>query len=285
MFTGSAPPVMHDWDIAGGISRQFVWNGVGPGLLGATTIWGGYTQAQDGLGGFTRTTVSSSLSVRRRLLGVGRRSLRRCLPWHPVRDQIQLGDHEMVYCVDQAVDSAALNLFAAYQHIEPEIKLVTRDPAFSPTGTLKNVPITLDDFDVFFMGGRIQFDSLKKEPKEKHPQIHHRLGFPKPTKGLPRAAFSFLSNDSSNPYWRIHRSSRPHSSTKKRNPVSVIFPPQQLESQFGFDLTSEHSFRETEVRRCDGLRRTFEVTLWPVLERLHGKSCNASMDFTETWRD
>ena len=47
--------------------------------------------------------------------------------------------------------------FAAYQHIEPEIKLVTRDPAFSPTGTLKNVPITLDDFDVFFMGGRIQF--------------------------------------------------------------------------------------------------------------------------------
>ena len=50
-----------------------------------------------------------------------------------------------------------MNLFIAYQHIDPEIKLVTRDPAFSPTGTLKNVPITLDDFDVLFMGGRIQF--------------------------------------------------------------------------------------------------------------------------------
>jgi hypothetical protein len=59
--------------------------------------------------------------------------------------------------VHQAIDSAALNLYAAYQRIEPEIKLVTRDPSFSPTGALKNVPITLDDFDVFFMGGRIQF--------------------------------------------------------------------------------------------------------------------------------
>ena len=56
-----------------------------------------------------------------------------------------------------SIDSAALNLYAAYQHIEPEIKLVTRDPSFSPTGKLKNVPIDLDDFDVFFMGGRIQF--------------------------------------------------------------------------------------------------------------------------------
>ena len=45
----------------------------------------------------------------------------------------------------------------AYQHIEPEITLVTRDPSFSPTGKLKSVPITLDDFDVFFMGGRIAF--------------------------------------------------------------------------------------------------------------------------------
>ena len=62
VFTGKGPPVMHAWDIAGGISREFVWNGVGPGSLGATTIWGGYTQDQDGLGGFTQTTVSSSVS-------------------------------------------------------------------------------------------------------------------------------------------------------------------------------------------------------------------------------
>ena len=46
---------------------------------------------------------------------------------------------------------------AAYQHIDPEIKLVTRDPSFSPAGKLKSVPISLDDFDVFWVGGRIQF--------------------------------------------------------------------------------------------------------------------------------
>ena len=50
-----------------------------------------------------------------------------------------------------------MNIFAAYQHIDPEITLVTRDSSFSPTGKLKSVPITLDDFDVFYMGGRIQF--------------------------------------------------------------------------------------------------------------------------------
>ena len=50
-----------------------------------------------------------------------------------------------------------MNVYAAYQHIDPEIKLVTRDPSFSPTGKLKNVPISLDDFDVFWVGSRIQF--------------------------------------------------------------------------------------------------------------------------------
>jgi hypothetical protein len=39
--------------------------------------------------------------------------------------------------IDQAVDASALNLLAAYQHIEPDIKLVTRDPSFSPTGAQK----------------------------------------------------------------------------------------------------------------------------------------------------
>ena len=53
--------------------------------------------------------------------------------------------------------TSRVNLYAAYQHIEPEIALVTRDPTYSPTGKLKSVPIALEDFDVFFMGGRIQF--------------------------------------------------------------------------------------------------------------------------------
>jgi hypothetical protein len=31
------------------------------------------------------------------------------------------------------------------------------DKDFSPKGKLKSVPLALDDFDVLYMGGRIQF--------------------------------------------------------------------------------------------------------------------------------
>ena len=79
-------------------------------------------------------------------------------PGIPFKTEITSSETTKWYlAVDQAIDSAALNLFMAYQHIEPEIKLVTTDPSFSPTGKLKNVPIELDDFDVFYMGGRLYF--------------------------------------------------------------------------------------------------------------------------------
>ena len=92
------------------------------------------------------------------LLGVGRRGLRRRLPWHPVRDRDhELGDHEMVprrRSGDQFGSDERLHRLSAHRAGD---QTGHRDPAFSPTGTLKNVPITLDDFDVLFMGGRIQF--------------------------------------------------------------------------------------------------------------------------------
>ena len=152
VFTKKGPPVMHAWDIAGGIHRSFF-------APGATTMWGGYTQDQDGLGGFTRTTVSSSVfgtaasySVWDGEVSAG------AFPSIPFKTEITSSETTKWYlAVDQAINSAAMNIFAAYQHIDPEITLVTRDSSFSPTGKLKSVPITLDDFDVFYMGGRIQF--------------------------------------------------------------------------------------------------------------------------------
>ena len=47
------------------------------------------------------------------------------------------------------------NLYMAYQHIEPEIDLVSRfarDGLFSETGKLKKVPVSLTDLDVFWTG-------------------------------------------------------------------------------------------------------------------------------------
>jgi predicted porin len=152
VFTQKGPPVMHAWDIAGGIHRDFF-------APGATTIWGGFTQDQDGLGGFTRTTVSSSVSGTASSYAVWDGEVSAgAFPGIPFETEITSSETTKWYlAVDQAIDSAALNLFMAYQHVEPEIKLVTTDPSFSPNGKLKNVPIELDDFDVFWMGGRIAF--------------------------------------------------------------------------------------------------------------------------------
>ena len=57
-------------------------------------------------------------------------------------------------------NSAAMNLFMAYQHIEPEVSLVARCDAGvcgTSVGKLKRVPIGLEDFDLFYTGARIQF--------------------------------------------------------------------------------------------------------------------------------
>ena len=53
VYTQKGPPVMHGWDVAGGISKVFF-------APGATTIWGGYTQGPGRASGFTRTTVSAA---------------------------------------------------------------------------------------------------------------------------------------------------------------------------------------------------------------------------------
>ena len=47
-LTDRAPPVMHAYDIAAGIHKDWF-------APGKTTIWGGYTRDQDGIGGFTRS--------------------------------------------------------------------------------------------------------------------------------------------------------------------------------------------------------------------------------------
>ena len=59
--------------------------------------------------------------------------------------------------VDQGFEAAAFHLYAAYQHFNADLDLVTRDLAFSPHGKLKRVGESIDDFDVFYTGGRLYF--------------------------------------------------------------------------------------------------------------------------------
>jgi hypothetical protein len=67
---------------------------------------------------------------------------------------------------DQGFESAAFHLYVAYQHFDADINLVTRDGvSCSPNnnlncksfGKLRNVPESLDNFDLIYSGGRIYF--------------------------------------------------------------------------------------------------------------------------------
>jgi predicted porin len=155
-LTGRKPPEMHAWDIAGGIHRSML-------DLGKTTIWGGYTQDHDGLGGFTRNSGSPSRTIWDGKLDAFNPVTRsgRFIPGVDVPSEVTGAETTKWYlAADQAVDSAAMNLYVAYQHIEPEIDLVSRfdrDGRFSETGKLRKVPVSLTDFDVFWTGARIQF--------------------------------------------------------------------------------------------------------------------------------
>ncbi len=142
-FTGRRPPTMHAYDIAGGLHRKFF--DVGP-----TTIWGGYTVDEDGIGNFNSTVNSGGVAYS---IWSGRIAANR-IPGIGFDTEITGSETTKAYiAIDQAFDSAALNLYVAYQHIEPEINLVAPNGA----GGLSRVPIELEDFDVVFAGGRMQF--------------------------------------------------------------------------------------------------------------------------------
>ena len=126
VFTGTRSPEKTGWDIAGGLHRDFF-------EPGKTTIWGGYTKVEDGLGFSANRSVSPG-----RIVTV-------LIPTEATASEL----NKWYVAVDQAFNSAALNLYAGYQHITPSIDLVDAN--------LDRVPVALDDFDVFFAGGRIQF--------------------------------------------------------------------------------------------------------------------------------
>jgi len=44
-----------------------------------------------------------------------------------------------------------------YQHFSADVSLVTRDLSVSPNGKLSGVGESIDDFDVFYTGGRLYF--------------------------------------------------------------------------------------------------------------------------------
>jgi hypothetical protein len=68
--------------------------------------------------------------------------------------------------LDQGFESAAFHLYAVYQHFDADVSLVTREGVSCAPhnnlncegfGKLKKVPESLDNFDLFYTGGRLYF--------------------------------------------------------------------------------------------------------------------------------
>jgi predicted porin len=136
VFTGTSAPLMSAWDAQLGIQRKMPWFGLA--TLGDTSFWGGFTDILNGIGAglggipasrFLKAGTFANVDVNTEITGaeVNRWSLG----------------------LDQALDSANMHLYAVYQHFTPDVSLVD--------SSLKHVSAPLDDFQLFYTGGRIYF--------------------------------------------------------------------------------------------------------------------------------
>lgn len=153
-FTHSSAPQMNSYDLNLGIQRPMGFLS----SLGDTSIWGGFSNIHNGIGGASNGDGGNIGFPADRFLKAG------TFANVPVATEIVGADVDRwAIAFDQAIDSANMHLFAAYQHLTPDISLVTRDSYTCTSkgcetfGKLRNVAAPLDDFDVFYTGGRIYF--------------------------------------------------------------------------------------------------------------------------------
>jgi hypothetical protein len=165
-YTGTRAPDMSAWDVQGGIQRKMPF--IGLASFGETSFWGGFGNVHDGFaqgsnGGNPSDPCvpgGGSCSPGGNLGGVPANGILKAGTFANINFATQITGSDVdrwFLAFDQSFESAALHLYAVYQHFTPDITLVTRDPVFSPDGKLKRVGESLDDFDVFYTGGRMYF--------------------------------------------------------------------------------------------------------------------------------
>ena len=174
-FNGKRAPDMNAWDVQGGIQRP-----IGAlAALGETAFWGGFGQVNDGfaqgsnggsnpagvcLPGDSPSTCSAGGGTPGgNLGGVPANGILKGSTFANVLVPTQITGSEVdrwFLALDQQFAAAAFHLYAVYQHFDGSVDLVTRcESATSCTnfGKLRRVPESIDDFDVFYTGGRLYF--------------------------------------------------------------------------------------------------------------------------------
>ena len=108
---------------------------MGLSKFGETSFWGGYEQINDGLasvslgGSFPDNGKNFGGIPADRYLGANS-IIGVDVPTEITGSQVT----RWSLALDQAIDLANMHLYAVYQHLTPEVDLVTRDPAVSRNG-------------------------------------------------------------------------------------------------------------------------------------------------------
>jgi hypothetical protein len=155
-FNGEGPPQMTGWDVQGGIQRKLPWFGLDK--LGETAFWGGFSDVNDGFAPgsnpngtqICQSGLPATCQVGR--LGVAATMLLNAntFPGIGIKTQITGSDvNNWFLALDQSFESAAFHLYTVYEHFEPDVSLIDINQ--------KHVPLSLDNFDLFYAGGRIYF--------------------------------------------------------------------------------------------------------------------------------
>ena len=145
-YTGDRAPDMSAWDVQAGIQKKWF-------APGETAFWGGYAQVNDGW-------APGSNGNGGNLGGIPADSILKPGTFVNIDVPVEITGSEVnrwFLAIDQGFESAAFHLYAAYQHFDANLDLVTRDLTVSPNGKLKGVGESIDDFDVFYTGGRLYF--------------------------------------------------------------------------------------------------------------------------------
>jgi predicted porin len=133
VFTGTSSPDMDGWDVRVGIQREIPWFGLDQ--LGETSLFGGYLEINDGIGGACGATRSCrpftfpNLPIQTEITGA------KVTRWYLGYDQSMVGGY--------------LHLYGVYGHLTAEVDLVN--------SSLLRVSEPLDDFDLFYTGARMYF--------------------------------------------------------------------------------------------------------------------------------
>ena len=127
-YTGDRAPDMSAWDVQAGIQKKWF-------APGETAFWGGYAQVNDGW-------APGSNGNGGNLGGIPADSILKPGTFVNIGVPVEITGSEVdrwFLALDQGFESAAFHLYAAYQHFNADLDLVTRDLAVSPHSKLKSI--------------------------------------------------------------------------------------------------------------------------------------------------